>query len=138
MSKDKLQDTIFIVGCDRYDLEHQVMCHRTFQPNGAAELAMRLAERWGMVAVIPDGVDDAGRQKLRLMTPDEIVERATSTAEAIYLKMHDKGWMVDVPAPVLSERGQAKQAAALEARKAIGQKPVININEDFDEFPGGK
>jgi hypothetical protein len=138
MSDTKLQDTTFIVVCDRYDLEHQVMCHRTFQPHGVAELAMKLAESWGMIAGIPDGVDDAGRQKLRLMTPDEVVERATQTAEAIYTKLHEKKWMVEVPMPVLSERGQAKQAAALEARKTISQKPVININEDFDEFPGGK
>lgn len=41
-----------------------------------ARIAMDFIVRWGMVAAMPDGEDSSGRQKLRLMTTDELIERA--------------------------------------------------------------
>lgn len=46
-----------------------------------AELALRFATHFAVVAGIPDGEDEAGRQKLRLLTPDEVVLRSFEIAE---------------------------------------------------------
>lgn len=53
--------------------------------------------RWGMVAAIPDGEDTAGRQKLRMATPAELVDRATSVTELAFDVMKEKGWVIDGP-----------------------------------------
>lgn len=49
-----------------------------------ATMAYKLIERWGMVAATPDGEDSAGRSKLRLCTPDEMVERAFKTVDLFF------------------------------------------------------
>ena len=49
----------------------------------ATNFAAAFIERWGMVAAMPDGEDAAGRSKLRLMSPQELVDRAYETADLI-------------------------------------------------------
>ena len=51
-----------------------------------ANFAAMMIERWGMVAATPDGEDSAGRQRLRLPTPEELVERAFECAR-IYMRV---------------------------------------------------
>ncbi len=68
-------------------------------PTPQAELAMTLIERWGMVAGDVDGEDSAGRQKIRLQTPDELIERACKTAEAAMAEFQQRGWMMAIPKP---------------------------------------
>lgn len=62
-----------------------------------ARLATQLIERWGIVAAVPDGEDSSGRQTIRLMTPEETVQRAVETAELAVKTFHDKGWMHKMP-----------------------------------------
>lgn len=68
-------------------------------PDSRAHFTMKCVERWAMVAGEPDGVDDAGRQKLRRMTPDELVDHATKTADTLFRKMKELGWLLEVPTP---------------------------------------
>ena len=56
-------------------------------------------ERWGLVASVPDGEDSAGRQKLRLPTPDELVTRAADIAAATWAECEKRGWLIELPAP---------------------------------------
>jgi len=62
-----------------------------------AELAAQMIERWGMSAAIEDGEDSAGRAKIRLLTPEELVQRACETAEQAMEEFNKRGWILDLP-----------------------------------------
>lgn len=67
--------------------------------NPEAEFAYHLLERWGMVTGVPDGEDRAGRQRIRMMTPVEMVDRATSTAAIFWEHINRMGWVQEIPSP---------------------------------------
>lgn len=75
----------------------EVRIERTEHPTEEADLAASFIEKFGAVAAVPDGYDDAGRQKMRLMTPKELVERATETAALAFAEFRARGWMVPIP-----------------------------------------
>jgi len=62
-----------------------------------AAFACALVERWGMIASIADGEDSAGRSRLRLATPEELVERALAIAELTYREIRARGWGIECP-----------------------------------------
>ena len=66
-----------------------------------AQAISAMVERWGMVAAVPDGEDAAGRQRLRLMTPAELVERATDTVDLMFGYFDAAGLFVEIPVPEL-------------------------------------
>jgi hypothetical protein len=45
------------------------------------DLAASMIEKWGMIAAVEDGEDTRGRQKLRMLSPTELVNRAFETSE---------------------------------------------------------
>lgn len=67
-----------------------------------ARLASELMRHLAIVAVVPDGEDNSGRQKVRLMTPAEIVDRATEIADLAWNKYRSRGWILDVPLPKIN------------------------------------
>jgi hypothetical protein len=67
------------------------------QPIGV--MVLSFIEKWGMVAGAPDGEDSAGRSKLRLLTPKELVERAVETAKATFEAIESEGWVLEIPKP---------------------------------------
>ena len=62
-------------------------------PGMEATAVLNFIEKWGMVAAAPDGEDSAGRQKLRLATPEEMVARAMQTTEAAFRTLRAHGWI---------------------------------------------
>jgi len=66
-------------------------------PNEIAKMAFELITRWGAVAAAPDGEDSAGRSKLRLVEPKELVDRAFLCAEAAMETARDRGHMIELP-----------------------------------------
>lgn len=58
-------------------------------------LAERLLERWGSFPALPDGETSSGRQKFRIVTAEELAERAIDVAEAIELKLIARGHMYE-------------------------------------------
>ena len=58
---------------------------------------MALIERWGMVAAMSDGEDSAGRQRLRLATPEELVSRAADITNLAFDVMDSVGWTAKTP-----------------------------------------
>ena len=68
-----------------------------------ARLASELMRHLAIVAAVPDGVDEAGRQKLRLMTEPEVVERATKIADLAWAEYRKRNWLLDVPLPKVGE-----------------------------------
>ena len=73
--------------------------HKTLNPNMHARLALDMIERWGGVAAEIDGEDSAGRSKVRLQTPQELVDRACSTAALAMAAFHERNWLLPVPVP---------------------------------------
>ena len=55
---------------------------------------------------VPDGVDGAGRQKCRLITPQEAVERADEAAARIHREFLERGWVTILPNPFEPEEVQ--------------------------------
>ncbi len=93
-----------IEGIGYRETEHRWNCseivvYNTLALNLQAKLAMAMVERWGGVAGVPNGVDAAGRQKLKLQTPEELVARACETAELCIEAFHARDWLLALPAP---------------------------------------
>jgi hypothetical protein len=82
---------------DQFGRGHAI--HKLRAPCTEASLAINLIERWGLVAAKPDGEDSAGRAKLELLTPEELVNRACDTADLVLKECEARGWMLPIPAP---------------------------------------
>ena len=80
---------------DRWKEGYQI--HDTRTPCSEGILAIHLIERWGSVAGKPDGEDTAGRAKIGLQTPRELVDRACNTAEITFAELEKRGWMLEMP-----------------------------------------
>ena len=79
-----------------------VTIYKTVAPNLHAVFALNYIERWGAVAAIPDGEDSAGRQKLKMQSPQELVDRACETATIMVDEFTSRGWLLSLPAPAES------------------------------------
>lgn len=71
--------------------------HGLVQPNRRAQLAEKLLSHFGVVAAVPDGNDDAGRQQLALMHPLDVVRRACDIADYFYDAIKERDWEIAVP-----------------------------------------
>lgn len=68
-----------------------------------AKMAMELMKHLAIIAGAPDGVDEAGRQKLRLMTEREVVMRASKIAALAWAEFRRREWILDIPLPKIPE-----------------------------------
>ena len=68
-------------------------------PNLKARVAMDMAQRFGLISVKPDGEDSTGREKMLLLTPSEVVDRAVSIADQLVNEINKRGWMIPMPHP---------------------------------------
>lgn len=80
-----------------YSGKKQVVVYTTTSLDEPARLAGVLIEKWALVAAAPDGEDSAGRAKARLLTPEELVDRAIAVSERFYEVMRARGHLVDLP-----------------------------------------
>lgn len=94
--------------------------HPSEQANFEADMALRFIERWAMVAATPDGEDDAGRQKLRRLTPRELVDHACATAKMLYEEFESRGWLIEIPPLDEAERQWHER---VERERANERKP---------------
>lgn len=62
-----------------------------------ARLACALIERWGLAMGDADGEDSAGRQKVRIATPQEVVSRACEMAALAVAEFRSRDWVVVLP-----------------------------------------
>lgn len=94
-------------------------------------LACSMIGRWGMLAADVDGEDSAGRQKGRLLTPDELVARAFTTADLVMREAQSRGLLAYVPLESAADRARRKateEAEADEVRKAMREaKPAKTL-----------
>lgn len=68
-------------------------------PCTEARMAMEMIVKWGLVAGENGGEDSAGRHKLRLATPEELVERAVKVAEIACQAFEGKNWFLHLVPP---------------------------------------
>ncbi len=61
-----------------------------------AEAVLEMITKWGMIATCPDKEDSSGRAKVRLLTPEELVERAMETTKLALSRLIDTGHVEDV------------------------------------------
>lgn len=62
-----------------------------------AKIATEMATKWGMVASKYAGEDSAGRAKLAVLTPSEVVERSVETADLLVTAFEKAGWFDVMP-----------------------------------------
>lgn len=72
---------------------------RTLVEDPQALFLQELISRWGLVAGAPDGEDSAGRQKLRLLSPEELVARAVETVKLTFDTIAKNDWLTEIPLP---------------------------------------
>jgi len=82
---------------DKYRGQKGMFVHNTELLEDEAKMAVDMVLRWGMVAVEPDGEDSLGRAKMRLTTPEELVERAFTVANLMFSKARASGLMFEAP-----------------------------------------
>jgi|SRR6185312_15013219 len=82
--------------------------YRTAQLCTSAQIAVEIAKQLGIVACIQDGEDSTGRQKLRLLSPEEVADRAASIAHNLWCEFKRREWLVAVPEPRLREKAEER------------------------------
>ena len=89
----------FVRRGERFSNENiQVGIQQTQLPDGRGLLAVELIARWGMVNGKPTTEEDtAGRAKMDLMEPTEVVERAFTMACLAWAQLEEMEWLVKVP-----------------------------------------
>lgn len=91
-----------------FGIEYGRVCiNETEHLEKEAEFAASMVEKWGIVAGMPDGEDSSGRAKGRVMTPEELVERAFSVATLFYAEAKKRGLVAK--SPTLQECHEAKK-----------------------------
>lgn len=81
----------------------EVVLYRKTALCTAADLALRMIERWGVVACESDGEDSAGRQKLRMISEEDVVQRACRIAELSMAEFSKRGWVLNLPEPTVKD-----------------------------------
>lgn len=83
-------------GYGKNEMPH-ITTHETELLGIRAKLAINFAERWGMVAAIPDGEDSAGRQRLRMATTEEVSSRACDMVKTMFDEFEKRDWVTHMP-----------------------------------------
>jgi hypothetical protein len=110
MSKSKVRIT-----SSRGYGDKEVVVYHSESPDYEAALAFSFIERWGMVTAVPDGEDSAGREKARLLTPSEVVDRAFMIAALALAEARKRDLMQTLPDLNEINAAQDKKRAKEEA-----------------------
>lgn len=79
-----------------YDEQISIRTHEHQIKDGRAKDILECILRWGMVAGKPDGYDKQGRQKLKLLKPEEVVDRAFHCVNLAYTRLEKERSIVPV------------------------------------------
>ena len=71
--------------------EPHCLINENEHPELEAKMAISFIEKWGMISGMDDGEDSSGRQKIRMATPEEVVERAFQIAKLTMDTARGKG-----------------------------------------------
>jgi hypothetical protein len=93
---------------DKYSSKYELRPTTALGP--VASMAEKIATHFALIAAVPDGEDSSGRQKHRLVTPEELAKRACDVAQALAAELESRGLIYDMPDDDGEER--VKSAAA--------------------------
>ncbi len=96
-----VKDVGFIIA-DRYKLREPIVYNKLCF-GMEAKIAIEMVQHWGMIMAMPDREDSAGRQKLRQMTPEELVQRACESAEKLIKEFEKREWLLKLPEPQIKD-----------------------------------
>lgn len=82
-------------------VEHHIV--QTIVPFPQAQFAMDMMKHLAVATGYPDGESSDGRSKLRLMTPEEIVDRCVEITERSFAAFDKKGWLLTTSNPLPEE-----------------------------------
>lgn len=94
-----VQNRVHVSKFDPVKATYDEGIHSTRMFYSVADMAVEFAKHFAIVAATPDGEDSAGRAKLRLSTPAEVVQRSCDIAEGLWNEFESRGWMFEVPLP---------------------------------------
>jgi len=66
-------------------------------PDIRARMALDIAKHCSMMTATEDGEDSVGRQKIRLLTPWEVANRAVDIANFMYERFESLEWLAEAP-----------------------------------------
>ena len=98
-----------------FDDRGELILHRLDTPDTRGELAMKILDHFALISAQEDGEDQAGRQKLKLLSPVEVATRACDLAEAFFSEIERRGWLLKLPS---YEEVQSTAREAEASRKA--------------------
>lgn len=99
----------------RYNGGTDVVVAQTEVQDPRAKLADEILLRLALNPMTPSGVTTTGHQQFRRMSPDELVADAVRMAEDAWTQYREKGWILDLPVPKLSEDEIVKTASTEES-----------------------
>ena len=83
---------------DRYsNARNELMVHDTEMLELEAIFACDIMKQLGIVACKTVGEDSSGRQKVELLTPTEVVDRALQISQYAFEKFREKGLIAQMP-----------------------------------------
>ena len=86
-----------VVAIDLNTKYKSVVQHSRVNLSNEAHFAMDLIKLGAMMATQPDGEDAAGHQKMRLLTPEELVNRSIEIAGIAFETFEKMKWAVETP-----------------------------------------
>ena len=81
----------------KHKYDDSYVINHTRIPGVRAQYAMDLAKHIGIAFAAPDGEDSSGRQKMKVLTPDEVARRACEISDSIFAIFDSRGWILDLP-----------------------------------------
>lgn len=73
-----------------------IATHERYKMTPIAVLAVDIARSLS-IGAIPDGETSSGEQRHRLLTTEEIVDKAVAISEMVYAAIESKGWVQELP-----------------------------------------
>lgn len=90
---------LYTIEKSRYDGYKTLAIHSLVSASHEADLAVHICGSLAVVAATTSGEDTAGRQALRLLTPEEIATRACDIAQHMWTQFEQRGWLLALPHP---------------------------------------
>lgn len=82
---------------DRYEDRKELFVHETENLDRVGEIAFDLIRTNGFLTGCPDGEDSQGRAKMKLLSPEDLVDRAFAIAETFMSVAKDREHIVTAP-----------------------------------------
>ncbi len=97
-----VKDIGFIIA-DRFTMKEPIIYKKRLL-GLAAGISVEMVQKWGLVAAMDDGEDSTGRHKVRMMTIEELVQRACDSAQKLIEEFEKRDWLLELPEPQVIEQ----------------------------------